>query len=60
MKELLDAFLVSIIFLVALSPLIYYTLEAVEKDQELIKELERLEQNARKYIFNINTFKHCS
>lgn len=46
MKELLDAFLVSIIFLVALSPLIYYTLEAVEKDQELIKELERSEQNA--------------
>ena len=51
MKEIIDVMLVSIIFLVLLSPLIYFTIKDTEEERKFIKEyytqLERSEANAK-------------
>ena len=47
MKEIIDVILATIIFLVSLSPMIYYLLEAIEEEQEFFEQLERSEANAK-------------
>lgn len=51
MKEIIDLILVSIIFIVLLLPMFYYTVKETEEAKEFVKDyyaqLERSEQNAK-------------